>query len=692
MAEFVRAGAGEGGDEAQSEPAPALWEKLQQLETDGSAAPDSPFTELLPEVPVYTETNAGDTGHFRFAISEADAAASRRLLVTVAALTDDNVTPVENALTSQVFLRRCPGGGPAEGDEAEAFATAENADCAWDAKKGYTRDGERFLTLPLGAGAGGVYTVAVAHLGATDHQLSYRVSYSLLGDVPAEEIAANATVRGENGAGEMTFYRYTHAPQEGALITVHARPVTDGAGEPIGDPDLYISNVAGGLFEVTRDRYVWKSCNVGADRVDIHPRDSAATISNGFLIGILGYRERNVFEVEVKVTLPKPIEDVRAGSKVDFAARPGEYKFFRLPVDAELRSQLRLILHRTDDAPRTGGAADGAADDMVQTFGRGIYTLDPQQLDKGAAPESELRPVMYISSCIMYPTEGETHMRAAAPSGPAVAIVDCEEWKYNGDYCFVGVTAQPWLPAGSALLRATKAAAAPAAADEGGALRCRFEVVERPEILGLPEPLRPAFETWKTIFGDVDGGSVSQHDRTQLDKHGNSSFTYGEVEFVSFAKILSACDVRPGETFVDLGSGTGKALYVAAMGGYGFDRCVGIELLPGLHQEAVALRERVAAGAYGEVPLDARIDLLEADMTREDWPAYADVLYASSICFTEELMAAVGDMAKRLKPGARFCTLKVWPGAEQYFDTVHSAWFKMSWGRITVYVLKRKAH
>ena len=39
--------------------------------------------------------------------------------------------------------------------------------------------------------------------------------------------------------------------------------------------------------------------------------------------------------------------------------------------------------------------------------------------------------------------------------------------------------------------------------------------------------------------------------------------------------------------FVDLGSGTGKMLAAAAFGN--FKRCVGIELVPALHEEAVNL-------------------------------------------------------------------------------------------------------
>ena len=44
-----------------------------------------------------------------------------------------------------------------------------------------------------------------------------------------------------------------------------------------------------------------------------------------------------------------------------------------------------------------------------------------------------------------------------------------------------------------------------------------------------------------------------------------------------------------------------------------------------------------------------------------------------------------------MKPGARFVTLKQFPDSESsYFEVESQAWYKMSWGRTTVYTLKRR--
>lgn len=63
--------------------------------------------------------------------------------------------------------------------------------------------------------------------------------------------------------------------------------------KPIGDPDLYLTNRNGGAGPLSRDAFVWKSTNVGADRIDVHPDDPLAMGASTYLIGVLGYADRN---------------------------------------------------------------------------------------------------------------------------------------------------------------------------------------------------------------------------------------------------------------------------------------------------------------------------------------------------------------------------------------------------------------
>lgn len=63
------------------------------------------------------------------------------------------------------------------------------------------------------------------------------------------------------------------------------------------------------------------------------------------------------------------------------------------------------------------------------------------------------------------------------------------------------------------------------------------------------------------------------------------------MDFHSFYKVLRKVNLPPGGTFYDLGSGTGKAVFAARLV-CDFDRCVGVEILEGLHNQGQAIVKR----------------------------------------------------------------------------------------------------
>lgn len=76
-----------------------------------------------------------------------------------------------------------------------------------------------------------------------------------------------------------------------------------------------------------------------------------------------------------------------------------------------------------------------------------------------------------------------------------------------------------------------------------------------------------AYAIWTDLFAHlsteqakimVKNGIVKMHEKNpDLDVE-STSLTYGEVDFFSFANILERANPQLGETFVDLGHGTGK--------------------------------------------------------------------------------------------------------------------------------------
>ena len=187
--------------------------------------------------------------------------------------------------------------------------------------------------------------------------------------------------------------------------------------------------------------------------------------------------------------------------------------------------------------------------------------------------------------------------------------------------------------------------------------------------------------------------------RKRVALENDQCFTYGEIEFPSFLKILSTAKATDGQIFVDLGCGAGKALVAASLSDYHFLRCVGIELLPSLadcSRKALSkLREFDTevqnTASAGSLSLSRTLPLLvvkEGDILDTDW-SDADLVYISSICFPEHVLIQVFEKATKLKIGSTVITLKLVPGFESFFELSAEKWYKMTWGSILVYFLTR---
>lgn len=103
------------------------------------------------------------------------------------------------------------------------------------------------------------------------------------------------------------------------------------------------------------------------------------------------------------------------------------------------------------------------------------------------------------------------------------------------------------------------------------------------------------------------------------------SLTYGEIDFFSLSCILENLNIKKGDTFVDLGHGTGKAIVCASLlYGTKLNQCIGIELIPELYHISVGVvdkfREMVAADSsrFGTEPI-CDIHVMEGDILGPDY-------------------------------------------------------------------------
>ena len=82
----------------------------------------------------------------------------------------------------------------------------------------------------------------------------------------------------------------------------------------------------------------------------------------------------------------------------------------------------------------------------------------------------------------------------------------------------------------------------------------------------------------------------------------------------------------------------------------------------------------------------AEVSVVKDDILRLDW-SDADIIYASSICFPDELAEGIADKCIDLKKGARILTLKSF-APRSYLDYVYNLKIKFTWGicQVCMYV------
>jgi SAM-dependent methyltransferase len=160
-------------------------------------------------------------------------------------------------------------------------------------------------------------------------------------------------------------------------------------------------------------------------------------------------------------------------------------------------------------------------------------------------------------------------------------------------------------------------------------------------------------------------------------------FTYGEFDFYFFAQLLDRAHeiyfgnnndddkIQPDwqdQVFVDIGSGTGRLALAAAGLHPGWQKCRGVELLPGLHKAAEENLEScrrsdqedyTLTATDGETGVEESLPLAPIEFTCgsfDDPYVYfgdADCVFVFSSCMSESLMGSLSkSIGRQCKPGA----------------------------------------
>ena len=299
---------------------------------------------------------------------------------------------------------------------------------------------------------------------------------------------------------------------------------------------------------------------------------------------------------------------------------------------------------------------------------------------------------------------------------------------------------------------------------------CAFDEPRRtcsPGEMQVPSDVAAAYSELLAMHPFSVGKQISARHRERigvtdekLAEH--SSLTYGETPLETVARVLESSDRlrrAPGvdaeaaaaaqrrEVFLDVGSGVGKPVFAAALL-RPWARCIGVELMRGLHRTARELRrafrsglpfvQRGVKGTLYRVPAEARATRIELrcgdvtsaatmalegsddedddygeddegdddeedegrDGTESDrspapgpqleslW-SQVDVAFACSTCFDEAMMQRLSQAALPMRPGTVFATSGV-RMSEDWGEVVECVSANMSWGEATIFIHVRR--
>ncbi|GMT36915.1 hypothetical protein PFISCL1PPCAC_28212, partial [Pristionchus fissidentatus] len=139
-----------------------------------------------------------------------------------------------------------------------------------------------------------------------------------------------------------------------------------------------------------------------------------------------------------------------------------------------------------------------------------------------------------------------------------------------------------------------------------------------------------------------------------------SSMTYGETSYSQMCMILDKLEINESDTFVDLGSGVGNVVTLAAAYTR-VKRAVGIEInaLPALKAEFMTTEFKKMSAWYGKKCRP--FELIKGDFTH---PSHYDLLtkeasiiFLNNYMFDEVLMHKIRELIKKMADGIRIiCT------------------------------------
>jgi hypothetical protein len=199
--------------------------------------------------------------------------------------------------------------------------------------------------------------------------------------------------------------------------------------------------------------------------------------------------------------------------------------------------------------------------------------------------------------------------------------------------------------------------------------------------------LDQALPLFQRLFDGASGYELSRRGRDAVVRE-DLSLIYGEAIPQSFYELMCEAQPRAGERFVDLGSGLGKPVVLAALL-FDFARCSGFEVVPALAEESrricARLRDEAESANAGEV---APVEVLQGDFRAADL-SDVGVLFTHASCFEMRLLNDLDDKVSELPLGARVVVVGRMLRSRKLVRR-YAGHCEMDWGKAMATVYERR--
>ncbi len=187
------------------------------------------------------------------------------------------------------------------------------------------------------------------------------------------------------------------------------------------------------------------------------------------------------------------------------------------------------------------------------------------------------------------------------------------------------------------------------------------------------------------LYKGINTSKISKQERIRLGID-DDAFTYGEIEFLPFYTVLDKVKPQANDIFYDLGSGAGKAVFVAASF-FNIKKAYGIELLPELFQLANAQMSKAEHLANVHSQNMSDVEFIQDDFLNTDI-SNGDIVFINATCLSYPSWEKLLTKLISLKKGSRVIvtTKKI---QHESFQVISQTSEVMSWGLNSVNIYQK---